>query len=284
MKYKVRSIMIDIFVDFFGAFMAGIGIYNFALNADFAPVGISGLSIIVNRVFGLPVGTASILINIPLVIISFRILGKEFLLRSFKTMLIFAFVQDIILPNFPVYKGERLLAAMCTGVLCGIGFGVVYLRKSSSGGADFIIMSGKKLKPHLSIGTFAFMVDCVVLIIGAFVFRNVDAVIYGLIASVLTTVVIDKIMYRIGAGKLALIVTDDGKRVGNAISKVTSRGATIVPSEGLFTGGHKSLVLCACKKNQIIDVQRTAYSVDHSSFTMITELDSILGQGFAPYE
>ena len=114
-----------------------VGIYNFALNADFPVAGFSGIAIILYHLFGLQVGAGTIILNVPVAIFCYKFLGKEFFLKSMKSMIISSLLMDYVAPLFPVYDGSRLLAALCMGVLCGIGYTMIFMRGSSTGGQDF---------------------------------------------------------------------------------------------------------------------------------------------------
>lgn len=124
--------------------MYAAGIDTFAGAAGFAPGGVSGLALILNHLWGLPVGIMTLILNVPLVLISYKVVGKKFLLKTAVTMLISTFFLDLVFPFFPLYRGQRLLAAVYSGVLLGGGMVLFYLRGSSSGGIDFLTMAIKK--------------------------------------------------------------------------------------------------------------------------------------------
>ena len=96
-KYSPKELGIDLLCDLVGALLFNVGIYNFAVNAQFAPVGVSGIALILRYLFGLPMGITSIVLNIPIILVSYKLLGRGFLLRSMKSMLI---VTGIILKEF----------------------------------------------------------------------------------------------------------------------------------------------------------------------------------------
>lgn len=279
-KNKVKIIVIDTVYDIIAAVLYSVSIYTFAKNSNFAPGGVSGLSLILNHLFSLPIGLMSLVLNIPVVILSYKLLGKKFLLKSFKTMLITTFMLDVIFPCFPTYKGNSFLSAIFTGVFLGIGLSLVYMRGSSTGGADFLIISIKKLRPHFSIGQITLATDAIVIILGGIVFKNIDAVLYGAIATYVTSAVIDKIMYGAGSGKLAIIITTDGNATAKLISDECDRGSTLVKAIGTYSGTERHLILCACSKAELIKVRNAAHSVDANAFVMITEASEVFGEGF----
>lgn len=167
--------------------------------SGFCARGVSGLALICNYLWDLPIGTMTLIINIPIIIISYKVVGRKFLLKSFKTMVISTLFLDLVFPLTPLYTGNSFLAAIFSGVFMGAGLALIYMRGSSTGGTDFLIVTIKKLKPHFSMGQVTLMTDLVVIVLGGFVFGNIDAVLYGVISTYAASVIIDKIIY--GAGQ-----------------------------------------------------------------------------------
>jgi len=277
---KLKNILFDILIDIASAFIYDIGIYCFAVNARFAPAGVTGIAVIISYLLGLPIGRMALLFNIPIIIITYRILGRKFIIKSIKTMLICAFVMDYIIPFLPTYTGNPFYAAICTGVFSGIGLTLIYLRGSSAGGTDFLIMAARRLYPHLSIGQITWIIDGTVILIGAFVFKNIDSVILGLTAIMASAVVIDKIMYGIGAGKLIFIVSEHGDMITKSISEETSRGATLLKGKGSFSKKDKQVIMCACNNRQVLQIRKVVVKTDPDAFIIITESNGIYGRGF----
>lgn len=283
-RYTSKELGIDLLCDLAGAFLFNVGIFNFAVNAQFAPVGVSGIALILRHLFGLPMGIMSVVLNIPILLVSYRLLGKRFLLRSMKSMVIFALVLDYVVPLLPVYSGNPFYASICTGLFSGLGLTIVYLRGGSTGGTDFLVMAVRKLFPHITIGQISLVVDAVVIIAGGFVFQNLDAVILGMISSIVTTMVIDKIMYGLGAGKLIFIVTSCEEAVAAAIEEATGRGCTFLEGQGSYSLDEKKVVMCACNNSQVIPIRRQVHQLDKNAFIIITDSNEVFGEGFKPIE
>ena len=262
------------------SFLIAIGIYNFAVNAQFPMTGFSGISIILYRLLGLPIGLTTIALNIPVALLCYKLLGRGFFLRSLRCMVISSLMIDYLAPLLPVYEGSRLLAAICTGVLAGFGYAMIYMKNSSTGGSDFIIMAVKALKPYLSLGKIAFWSDVGIILVGGILFKDVDGIIYGMIVNYLFAVAVDKVMYGIDAGKLALIVTDKGTEVTETIEHCCQRGSTILKGMGGYQQDEKHVVMCACNNKQMYLVQQAVKEVDPRSFIIILESNEVLGEGF----
>ena len=195
----LKTFAVDTVYDVVGSILFAIGVYTFAKSADFAPGGVSGLALICNYLWDLPIGTMTLIINIPIIIISYKVVGRKFLLKSFKTMVISTLFLDLVFPLTPLYTGNSFLAAIFSGVFMGAGLALIYMRGSSTGGTDFLIVTIKKLKPHFSMGV-TLMTDVVVIVLGG-LFGNIDAVLYGVISTYAASVIIDKIIYGAAAAK-----------------------------------------------------------------------------------
>lgn len=282
-RSKGKELAIDILVDIVGNMLIAIGVYNFAANSGFPVAGISGIALIFYHLFGLPIGVMTVVLNIPIILLCYKLLGKEFLLRSLKTMIIAWPLMDIVAPMLPVYSGDRMLSAICVGVFSGLGYALIYLRNSSTGGADFIIMSIRALKPHLSIGKIAFITDVVIVGLGGVLFGDIDSIIYGLILTYILSTVVDKVMYGIDAGKMTLVVTDHSKEVAEKIDELTARGCTFLRGVGSYSGEEKMVVMCACSNKEMHKVQKAVKEVDNRAFLIMMESNEVRGEGFKPH-
>ena len=277
---KVKDWVLDIGADLLGGMLIALGIYNFALHANFPVAGFSGIAIILYHVFGLPIGIGTILLNIPVSIFCYKFLGKGFFFRSIRCMIISSFFIDYIGPMFPAYDGDRLLAALCTGVIMGIGYALIYMQNSSTGGADFMVMALKSLHPHLSLGKLVFLTDFVIVMAGGILFKDVDGVIYGMIVNFIFSAVIDKVMYGANAGKLTLIVTDHGDKISQTIEDTCHRGSTLIKAAGGYSKDDKQVVMCACSDKQMYQVQQAVKAADPASFMVVLESNEVHGEGF----
>lgn len=280
-NYKAEELLKDVPADIIGGSLIAAGVYNFAAAAEFPIAGVNGIALIFYQLFGLPIGTMSLILNIPIALFTFRILGRHFFLRSLKSMLIASTLMDTVAPLFPVYEGDRLLAALCCGVLCGIGYALIFMRDSSTGGADFITLSIRARRPHLSIGNIMFVLDVIVILLGTvLVSKNMESLIYGIIIAWLLSTVMDKLMYGISQGKVALIVTRNGPEICQAISRRFHRGSTLLKGNGGYTKENRDVVLCACNKKQMYGIRRLIKETDPSSFLVIMESSDVVGEGF----
>ena len=124
------------------------------------------------------------------------------------------------------------------------------------------------------------MIDFVILILGALVYGNIDAALYGLISTFACSQVMDRVLYGAGSGKMAIIITNHGMETAQAISDEIERGSTLIKAIGTYSGDGRDMLLCACSKNQIFKVRAAAHKVDERAMVMITEVDEVYGEGF----
>lgn len=279
-KERLQAELKQIFWEIAGSILVAIGIYNFAVHAKFPMTGFSGISIILYQLFQIPIGLSTILLNIPVAIVCYKLLGRGFFFRSMRCMIISSVFIDYVAPLFPIYEGSRLLAALCTGVLAGLGYSIIYMQNSSTGGADFIIMAVKALRPHVSVGKISFAIDAIIILLGTIVFRDVDGVIYGMIVSYLLAAVVDKTMYGMNSGKMALIVTNDGKKISDTIENTCQRGSTIIKARGGYKQDNRDVVMCACNNKEMFLVQKAIKEADPLSFTIVLDSNEVHGEGF----
>ena len=267
-------------MEILGSILIAAGIYNFAVQAEFPMTGFSGISIILYQLFHIPIGLSTILLNIPVAFFCYRLLGWRFFISSMRCMVISSLFIDYLAPLFPVYEGSRLLAALCTGVIAGTGYAIIYMQNSSTGGSDFITMAVKALKPYISIGKIAFLSDVGIILAGGVIFQDIDGIIYGMIVNYLFAVVADRAMYGMNAGKMALIVTSQGKYLCDVIDSVCQRGSTILAAKGGYREEDRQVVMCACSSKEMYFVQKAVKEADPGAFLIILESSEVHGEGF----
>lgn len=275
---------VNLLLEILGCFISAAGIYSFAVAAEVPVTGIAGISAILYRLFGLPMGLSNVLINVPIVILSYKLLGRSFLLRSLRCMILFAVFTDYLLPVMPVYTGNRLLATICGGVVGGIGDALIYMQNSSTGGMDFITMAIKAKRPHLPFGNLTFGAALAVILLNGVVFRDVDSIIYGLMFNFIVAAVINKMMFGFSSSMLALIVTDDGKAACEEIDRVADRGSTILQGRGGYGGQPKDVVLCACSNKQLYEIEHAMQTLDPGCFIIMLQSNEVQGEDFRRLE
>ena len=285
-KAQVKTFSIEVLMDLLGSLLYGVGAVCFAAASNFAPGGVSGVAILLNKLIGVPIGLATFLINIPIILLTFKTLGKSFLLRSLKTIIISWLITDYVVALLPVYSAQTvtdwnpILSAVFGGLLAGLGLVLIYVRDSSTGGSDFVIMCIRKKKPHLSLGNISLIVDGSVIVMGAFVYNNINAMLYGFVMTLVYSVLIDKMMYGFNSSKMVIIISEKGEEIAKQIGVQLERGVTISESRGTYTGKPKKTLLCACSNSEVHKIKKISHVEDPGAFVIITSADSTYGEGF----
>ena len=281
MKENAKRISIDVLVDIIGGILLTIATYSFAVPADFPMTGVSGVALIFYQAFGLPVGALTVILNIPIIICCYKTLGKQFYIKSLRSTLITSAVMDILGPQLPLYQGDLILAAICTGVLLGIGYAIIFMRGSSTGGFDFIMMAIKYYRPHLSLGKIGFALDAMVILIGAVTIGNgMDSVIYGLVLNYLYSTVLDRLISGTSSGKLTLIISAHPREIVDEIDKLVDRGSTLLKAIGGYTGEEKEVVMCASSSKEMYAICKRVHEIDERAFVIVVESNEVIGEGF----
>lgn len=275
-KKAGRALLADVI----GGALYAAGVYSFASAAEFAPGGIAGLAVILNHFTDLPIGLCTLAFNVPVILLCFKTLGRTFFLRSLCTMAVSTILLDFVFPLLPVYHGDALMAALFAGALSGAGLALIYAQDSSTGGTDFVILSLRKKMPHLSIGTISLVTDGVVILLGGLAFGRIDAVLQGIVMTVVCTTIIDKITYRFTAGQMVIIITDKGDAIARRIGEQVERGVTAVDAVGTYTGAARRMLLCACSRAEAYRIRSIAYTEDRNALVTFCPFDAAYGLGF----
>ncbi len=296
-KANLKIIAVDTIYDIIGSILYAVGYYTFASNASFAPGGVGGVAIIINhymnQFFHINANILFLyqnIINIPIAILCYKLLGKKFFIKSLKTMFFMWIFGDFIIPLFGQYPGagvelteaNRLIAAIFAGILTGAGLALIYMRGSSTGGSDFIIMSIRKKRPHMSVGSITLIIDGTIILIGGLVFGNINAVLYGIIMTILSSLVIDKLMYGSATQKMLLIISDKTDEIKDRIFEETERGVTFLKAVGAYTGQEKHVIMCVCSKSEVFPTREIVKKTDPNAMVMLSTVDEAYGYGFNP--
>ncbi|MBS6292426.1 MAG: YitT family protein [Oscillibacter sp.] len=280
MAQKVRSC---------GIITLGAVIYALAFDWFVAPNqiamgGVTGLAQIVNALVPvLPVGVLSILVNVPLFLAGWRLLGGRLLVSSLYAMAVSSLAIDVIAWMHIFPPMDPILATLYGGAGMGVGLGLVFSQGATTGGTDII---GKLLKlklPWLPIGKLVMIPDMVVVILAAVVFGTVNAALYGLIQMYLLSKVMDMILYGWDTSRVAYIITDRWEETVQGLLDM-NRGVTLLQGKGAYTGAEKQVLLVAFRQREIVPIKRMLREIDPKAFFIVCDAHEILGEGFGDYQ
>lgn len=281
-KINAKEILLDILICSAGAFIYAAGVNCFVSPNEISSGGATGLAILANHLWNLPIGTVMFVINIPLFIISLIVFGKGFIVKTlFSTFMTSLFIDAGTL-FLPVYEGDKILAALFGGAIMGVGLGVIFTRGSTSGGTDIMGRLLKKALPHLSMGRLVMICDLFVVLLAGVVYKNIESILYATIVFLVSSKSIDLVLYGSDSGKMMMIITDNADEIAKAITSETPRGVSILPAQGAYTGKAKNMLLSVVRPNEVVKMRKIVKRYDKNPFIIISDASEILGLGFKP--
>lgn len=247
--------------------------------------GITGVGQIINHFIpGIPIGTAVILLNIPLFLLGWRLLGGHLLVSSLYAMLVSSVFVDLLHLFYTFQPMEPFLACVFGGVIIGLSLGIIFLQGATTGGTDLIARLLKLKLAWLPMGKLLMLVDLLVIAAVALVFRSIYSALYGVVTLYLSSFVMDQVLYGIDNAKVAYIISPEYKKINDAVIRDMERGVTILNGTGGWTGEDKRVLLVAFKQRQIVALKRTVKEIDPEAFLIVCPAHEVLGNGFRRYQ
>ncbi|MEG2789582.1 MAG: YitT family protein [Romboutsia sp.] len=274
-----ENILLRYLVIIAGITISSIGINGFLKPAHLLGGGVAGLSVALNYVSNMNIGVLSFLINIPIFILGFVFLEKEFCITSLINMMIFSFVLGLT-QNIGHYipVNDLLLQTVYGGILGGVGLGLVFKAKSSLGGTDIIaaILKIKKNIPMKDTGLFMnFLIVC----IGSTLF-GLELGLYTLIGMFLNVYSMNIVKDAMNSQKAVMLISNKCEEISKCIMKDLIRGVTFIEAEGAYTHEKKKIIYCIVASNEIPKIKNIALKYDKKAFISVNDVNEVKGRGF----
>ncbi len=279
-KEIIKKQIIDIGFYIVGSIVYATSISMFISPANISPGGFTGIALILNFLFKLPVGVTMLLLNIPLILISLKRLGWRFIIGTAIATPIMSLCIDVGEKLIKPFYSDIILCAIFGGILSGVGLGLVLLRGATTGGMDIIGKLINDKYPHFSIGRIILLGDAVVIILSAVCYKNFSNALYSAVTVFISSVVVDKILSGADRGKLIYIVTDKAKEISKKIIEDVERGVTVIKATGAYSGEERQMLMCAVRAHQVVTVNSIVKAFDEKAFIIICDSGEIRGNGF----
>ena len=262
-----------------GALVLALGQLVFIKPLHIPLGGVSGVALVANYLWKLPIGLVSIVLNLPLFVLGWRTMGREFFYKTVYATVVNSIFLDILDPILPAFPVEMLLAALYGGIVMGAGYGLLFRAGGTSGGIDIVSkwLNGKK---DIPVGTTNFIINIFVIIGSAAIYGNPDSALYALVTSYVSSVVIDKMVYGMDAQKSALIITGKPVEVSRGIMDQLHRGVTAMEGVGMYTGDKRTVLLCAVRRHETGTLKRIILQEDAHAFMLISNTNEVFGTNF----
>ncbi len=280
---KTWSIVIDYALILLGNLIFAVSVVYF-IKPHLIPMGgLSGIALVLNSQFGLPIGVMTMLMNIPIFIMGYRSMGHAFLLRTTFSVLVSSVAIDVLPSKPPFEVSDTLVAALYGGLLAGIGLGLVFSRGATGGGTDIISKLINKKASHLSVGRIGMIINFFIIIGSAAIFGNPEAVLYALVVQFVSGSTLDALLSGMDSATAAFIVTAVPDKMGAVLTTQVKRGATAVEATGAFSGTTKTILLCAVRRHEMTALKKAVMSTDPDAFIILANAHEVLGRGFKPF-
>jgi uncharacterized membrane-anchored protein YitT (DUF2179 family) len=251
-----------------GTFLMAVGFVLFISPYKFAPGGVYGIAIVFHHLFDLPIGAVGLALDIPLTILGFAVLGPRFgiktivgfvMLSLWITLLEFTYGYDAFVVDAP------LLSGIYGGVLLGIGLGLIFKSKATSGGSDIIAL---------------IIVDSAIVLIGWIAFKDPIIPLISWVVIFITGKVIDIVLEGISYQKSLFIISDKHEEIRTKIIDDLNRGGTIINAEGMFMGKPKKIIFVVVNRRELSILQGFIHKIDSEAFMTVSDTSEVLGRGF----
>lgn len=258
--------------------VVGAAAYPWFLTPNhIAPGGITGIGTVLNYLFGWPVGTTSLIMNIPLFLIGYRSMGKGFAFRSLMATVLLSLFIDL-LPLKPM-TDDPLLGSIFGGVLLGLGLGFVLKGGATTGGTDMVARVVHNHIPHLSVGLILFFIDCMVVLLAGFQIE-IKYALYAFICLYVSSKMIDMVMEGLTTEKACYISSLNWDAIRLALMEELGRGVTLISAKGGFRGEERPMVLCIVSAQELSRLKAIVRREDPAAFVYISDAHEVLGEGF----
>lgn len=261
-----------------GTFLMALGTNIVYEPMSMVTGGFAGIGILLQKFIEIPIWLVTVILNIPLFIMAGRIYGMSFLKKTLYAALCFS-VALAIIPEFRVLHEDYLMAALVGGALNGIGLGLVFGQGASTGGSDLLSTLLQHVFPGVSAAVILAFVDGTIVALGMMVF-GVRIGLYSIVAVVITTKLMDRILDGLKFAKLLYIVSDQTTRIADGILSEIERGVTSLQAKGMYSGEDKQVLMCVAPRREAVKILQLVKEKDENAFVIISDAREVMGEGF----
>jgi len=290
---KYWSTIRDYFLIILAAFLQALSLRLFFVPANLASGGVSGISQLINHFTGWPIGLMILLGNVPLFVLGWRFLGGyRFAARTALAIFMLSFFTDFLIQT-PLFsangagtrlindlQGDIFLNSLYGAITSGIGYGLVYRARGTSGGSDVLarILSHYRGVPMTQS---YLMVDTIVVLGAGFVF-GWKAALYAMIALYVSGLVAETVLEGGGTVRTAMIITGEAEAISERVLEELERGVTVLEGTGAYTGAERPVLYCVITRAEVASLKAIVHEVDPRAFMVIGVVHEALGEGFRP--
>ena len=264
-----------------GTILIGLATKNIFDPASMVTGGVSGIAIIGKELWNLPLWVTNTVLNIPLFLAGFKIMGWKFIKRTLYATVLLS-VAFYILPEGMYIEDDLLLSALFGGIITGVGTGFVLAGGCTTGGTDMLAALIQRKLRQYSIAQIMQVLDGMVVLAGAAVF-GVQYALYALIAIFCVSKISDGILDGMKFSKQAFIISDHYQEIANAIMTRMERGVTSLDGNGMYSGQERKILFCVVAPKEIVKIREIVREFDPGAFVIVSDVREVFGEGFIEY-
>lgn len=243
-----------------------------------APGGLTGITTILNYYSGLPIGLGSLILNIPLLIAGWRLIGARFIIRTLISTVLFSALIDVL--KLRPLSMDPMLASVFGGVMLGFGLALIMRGNATTGGTDLLARIVHQHQRGISVGSFLFAFD-VLVIIAVWVFLSAQYALYAIICVFVSAKVLDQVLIGIGTDKACYIISKQPQKIARRLMDEMERGVTLLNAAGAYSGLEYKMLLCVVGRFETVMAKQIVQEEDPGAFMFITDTHETLGEGFS---
>lgn len=262
-----------------GGALVGIGESWVLIPLKLTTGGFNGIGMLAYYIFGIPVFVVSLLLNIPLFLVSMKMLGVKYSFRTLLSMLSLSLMLNVGASWTPL-TSDMLLASIFGSVIIGIGIAIAIKGESTTGGTDLLAKIIQSRNKHLNLGEIILIIDGLIIAFAAFTFESIEIALYSGIAVFVMTKVIDLILDGAKYSKAILVISDKNDEISKYIMNDIKRGVTFLKGQGAYSGVEKNIVFCIANKREIPKIEDKIKEIDSAAFVIVTTVSEAIGRGF----
>jgi uncharacterized membrane-anchored protein YitT (DUF2179 family) len=265
-----------------GAFILAASFVLFITPYRIVPGGVYGISIVMHYLLGTPVGLVALCFDIPLTLLGIKFLGPRFGMKTvvgFSLTAVFTDTLTFFWGFEPLVKGDALLSSIFGGVLAGLGLGLIFKAKATSGGSDIVAMILAKYT-RLPLGILMIYVDSAIVLVGLVVFQDWKIPLYSWIVIYITGKVIDVVLQGVSYDKSLFIISDKHEEIRDKILNNLDRGGTYIEGKGMYNMAEKRIIFTVVSRRELSLLEEYIHEIDPKAFLTVTDATEILGEGF----
>ena len=259
------------------------GIVFFLEPNHLAPGGVTGISILLHTITGISTGTWVFAINIPILILGWWKFGGKFMISTVYSIGVVSATTNL-LSGVPALTKDSLAAALAGAFLTAISIGSIMKLNATTGGLDIVVKVLRRKYPHLRTGRLYLMIDSVIVVAAILVFGNLEAGIYAGITVLITSYLLDIVLYGNDEATLFYVITDRSEAVAKRLMEDLEVGVTYLKGRGAYMDREKEIIMCATRKTQAPKLEEIVRQVDTEAFLIVTRANEIFGEGYKSYE